>query len=344
MIVRKVAVLGATGIVGQRFVRMLDRHPWFRISDLVASGASRGRPYRDAAEWIVEGEMPEPVRDLDVKTVGDPLEADLVFSALPSGVAGPAERACASRGLPVFTNASDLRMDPDVPIVVPEVNPDHLELVAPRRGQGFVVAGGNCTSVILSLALKPLQEAFGIAACQVVTFQALSGAGYPGVSGLDGFGNVIPLIPGEEPKVESEPRKILGRRHGDRIEPASFPISATCTRIPVLEGHTEAISVRTREPADEAGFVDALRSFSPARSGPALPSSPRWPLVYRPEVDRPQPRRDWSEGNGMSVVVGRVRPDSVLGWKFVAVGSNTIRGAAGGTLLAAELAASIDLI
>jgi len=340
---RKVAVLGATGVVGQRFLRLLERHPWFRIAEVVASDASRGKPYAEATRWTAEGDMPASARDLEVKGLDEDLDADLVFSALPSGTAGAAERACARRGRPVFTNAADLRMEDDVPIIVPEVNPDHLALVAPRKGGGFVVASGNCTSVILALALKPLQDRFGLAACHVVSFQALSGAGYPGVPSLDVLANVVPHIPGEEAKVETEPRKILGTVRDGRIVPASFPMSATCTRVPVLEGHMEAVTVRLASLADDAAIVEALQSFRGGAQDLRLPSAPPIPVRYRTEVDRPQPRRDAAEGNGMTVVVGRLRPDPVLGWKFLVAGSNTVRGAAGGTILAAELAVSQGL-
>lgn len=342
---RRVAVIGATGVVGQRFLQRLEGHPWFRLGDVVASDASRGRPYAEAARWALDGEVPESARDLEVRGPGDDLDADLVFSALPSGSAGAVERALASRGHKVFTNAADLRMEDDVPIVVPEVNPGHLALAAARAGErgGFIVANGNCTSVILSLALKPLQDGFGLAACHVVTFQALSGAGYPGVPGLDAVANVIPHIPGEEAKVEAEPRRILGALRDGRIEPASFPVSATCARVPVLEGHLEAVSIRLADEAGETDIVDALRSFRGARGDLRLPSAPRTPVVYRAEADRPQPRLDWAVGDGMSVTVGRLRRDPVLGWKFLVSGSNTIRGAAGGAILTAELAVASGL-
>lgn len=234
-------------------------------------------------------------------------------------------------------------MAEDVPLVVPEVNPDHLDLLERKAGDGFVVANGNCTSVILSLALKPLQDRFGIEACHVVTMQALSGAGYPGVPSLDATANVIPYIPDEEGKVELEPRKILGWMDGGRVVLSPFPISATCTRVPVLEGHTEAVSVRLRELADAVSLVDAFHSFRGDAQALRLPSAPSRPIQFRTEADRPQPRRDAGLPDGMSVVVGRLRPDPVLGWKFLVTGSNTIRGAAGGTILSAEFAVSQNL-
>lgn len=340
---RKVAVLGATGVVGQRFIQLLEQHPWFRVKEVVASDASRGKAYGLATRWIAEGDVPASVRDLELKGPDADLDADVVFSALPSGTAATPERACARRGYPVFTNASDLRMDEDVPIMIPEVNPDHMALVERHASEGFIVANGNCTSIILALVLKPLQDRFGVAACHVVTMQALSGGGYPGVPSLDSTANVIPYIPGEEEKVEAEAHKILGSVHGGRILPARFPLSATCTRVPVLEGHTEAVSVRLSEPATEAGIVDAIRGFRGNLPGLMLPSAPLAPVKYRTELDRPQPRRDYGEGGGMTIVVGRLRPDPVLGWKFLVTGSNTVRGAAGGSILTAELAVASGL-
>lgn len=343
MNLRKVAVLGATGIVGQSLVRRLESHPWFRLSEVVASDASRGKSYLESSRWSAEGDMPASTRDLEVKGLDEDLDADLVFSALPSGVAGPAERELARRGCRVFTNAADLRMEPEVPIVVPEVNPDHLAIVSSRTTNGFVVANGNCTSILLALALKPLQDRFGIAACHVVTLQALSGGGYPGVPSLDALANVIPHIAREEQKVETEPLKILGTLRDRQIVPASFPVSATCTRVPVSEGHTEAVSVRLGDRADSSAVIDAWESFRGLPPSLRLPSAPDIPIRYRYEDDRPQPRRDALEGEGMTIVIGRLRSDPVLGWKFLVTGSNTIRGAAGGTILAAELAVSWNL-
>jgi aspartate-semialdehyde dehydrogenase len=340
---RKVAVLGATGVVGQRFIQLLERHPWFRVGEVVASGASRGKPYASATRWISEGDVPDSVRDLEVKGLDADLDADIVFSALPSGTAAAAERACARGGYPVFTNAADVRMDEEVPIVVPEVNPDHMAVLESQAREGFIVANGNCTSIILALVLKPLVDRFGVEACHVVTMQALSGAGYPGVPSLDSLANVIPYIPGEEEKVEAEAHKILGTVRDNQIVPARFPLSATCTRVPVLEGHTEAVSVRLSELATVEGIVDAVRSFRGTLPGLTLPSAPMAPITYRTEPDRPQPRRDCGEGGGMAIVVGRLRPDPILGWKFLVTGSNTVRGAAGGSILTAELAVASGL-
>ncbi len=336
---RKVAVLGATGLIGQRFVRRLAEHPWFEVAAVLGSDARRGRPYGEAVHGGEAEELPVGIRDLAVQGLEDPFDADLVFSALPSGTAGPAERALAARGLPVFTNAADLRTEPDVPILIPEVNPDHLELVRERAGGlGYVVAGGNCTSVVLTLALKPLHDRFGVAACSAVSFQALSGAGHPGVPALDALANVVPYIPGEEAKLESEPRKILGTLRGGGIEPAGVVLSATCARVPVLEGHTVAATVRLDRAARDEEIINALSTFEGDAQVRGLPSAPARPVTVRPEPDRPQPRRDWAAGDGMVVSVGRLRADPVLGWKFVVTGSNSVRGAAGGTILAAELA------
>lgn len=345
---RKVAVLGATGVVGQRFLRLLEGHPWFRVAEVVASDGRRGTPYGEAVSWHDGEDPPHAVRDLELRGPDDDLDADLIFSALPSGTAGPVERSLAARGFAVFTNAADLRMEDDVPIVVPEVNPEHLSLVENQRvqnaGRGFVVANGNCTAILLSLALKPLHDRFGLRACHVVTLQSLSGAGHPGVAALDALGNVIPYIPQEEGKVEAEPKKILGTAREGRVVPASFPVSATCMRVPVLEGHTEAVTVRLEEEASADGIAETLRSFRGQPQELGLPSAPRAPIVYRTEADRPQPRRDSDESHGMAVAVGRLRADPVVGWKFVVVGSNTVRGAAGGSILAAELALASGLL
>lgn len=334
----KVAVLGATGTVGQAFVRLLETHPWFRLTEVVARERQAGTSYGDALGWA------GPARDLPIRTPGDDLDADICFSALPGGKAAEIERSLADRGYRVFTNARDLRMEPDVPIVVPEVNPEHLLLIENQtsrtRGGGFVVANGNCTSILLAMVVKPLDERYGVEGCQLVSLQALSGAGYPGVPSLDIIDNLIPFIAEEEARVESEIPKMLGRFDHGTLTPATLPISATCTRVPVLEGHTLAVTVRLRTPAPIDGILEAFRSFSGEPQRLRLPSAPQHPLLYLEEQDRPQPRKDRDAGGGMTVSVGRLRPDPIPGWKFVALGSNTVRGAAGGSILTAELAAA----
>ena len=337
----KVAVLGATGAVGQTFVRLLEDHPWFRITEVVASDRHAGETYGESVRGLA-GRSGEGAADLPLRTVADDLDADVCFSALPGGKAGPIERQLAGRGHRVFTNARDLRMEPDVPLVIAEVNPEHLSLVEaqPRDRGGFIVANGNCTAVILALALKPLHDRFGVEGCQLVSMQALSGAGYPGVPSLDIVDNLVPFIADEESKVETEVPKFLGTLHGGRVVPARIDVSATCTRVPVLDGHTLAVGVRLRETPSREEIVEAFESFRGEPQRLRLPSAPESPVVVREEEDRPQPRKDREAGNGMSVSVGRVRADPLLGWKFVATGSNTIRGAAGASILNAELAAS----
>lgn len=342
---KKAAVLGATGAVGQKFIRLLERHPYFRLSEVYASERSAGRTYAEAVHWLEETDIPKEARDLEVKTDTFDLDADVLFSAVPAGKAGPVEREFARRGYPVFSNARDLRMEPDVPLVIAEVNPDHLALIDAQkkaaRSDGFVVTNGNCTSIVLAMALKPLVDSFGVSQVSVVTMQALSGAGYPGVASLDIMENVVPHIGGEEEKVEREPRKFLGVLRNGAVEPAGFAISATCTRVSVLEGHTESISVKLQRRAGVEEVASALRSFRGKPQELRLPTAPARPIVVRSEPDRPQPRKDRAEGNHMSVVVGRIRPDPIFDFKFIALGSNTVRGAAGGSILNAELAAAL---
>jgi len=327
----KCAILGATGMVGQRFVELLSGTKDlstrdFEISALYASERSAGKRYRDACHWVLDSEMPESIADMEV--VNYLPEADIYFSALPSGTAKDIERRLADKGCIVCSNASDNRMAEDVPLVIPEINSQHLELVKDR--QGYIVANPNCSTIILCLALKPL-SGFGIEALNVTTMQALSGAGYPGVSSMDIENNVLPYIKNEEDKIESEPLKIFGRLENRRIKRADFRISANCTRVNVIEGHTLSIQVRLRDNPDIEEIKEAFRSFK----GLSLPSAPEKPVILREEEDRPQPRKDL--GNGFSISVGRIRNDSVLGYKMFAVGSNTVRGAAGASILNAEL-------
>jgi aspartate-semialdehyde dehydrogenase len=336
-----VGVLGATGIVGQRFVQLLADHPWFEVTAVAASDASAGRPYVEACHWLLATAMPEPVRDLIVHPVEQMLDYPLLFSALPSDVAGPVEEHLADSGAVVCTNASAHRMDTDVPLLIPEVNSDHTVLIDVQRqrrsGQGFIVASGNCSATQLAVALKPLHEAFGLLKVSVVTMQAVSGAGYPGVPALDILDNVLPFIPGEEDKLESEPRKLLGAPGHGRIEDAPFEISAQCNRVPVRDGHTECVSVELEEEASTEEVIAALRSFEASAEVASLPSSPHRPVLVSDETDRPQPIRDRDSEAGMCVTVGRVRPCPLLDLKFVVLGHNTLRGAAGGSIHNAEL-------
>ena len=343
-----VAVLGATGAVGQTFVRLLDGHPWFELTEVAASERSAGKRYDEATRWI-EGTMPEAVAKMRV-TLCDPSQvtAPVVFSALDSAAAGDVEPAFARAGRIVLSNAKNYRMDADVPLLIPEINADHLCLLdAQRRGRGWsgaIVTNSNCATMVLTLALAPLHEAFGVRGLFVATMQAVSGAGYPGVPSLDILGNVIPYIADEEPKIETETRKILGRRAGDGIELAEMAITAHANRVPVEHGHTVCVSMSLDRKPSLADAIAAMRAWRGADEARALPSAPERALVYSDDSSRPQPRRDVMLGRGMTVTVGRLRPDPVLHFKMVAMGHNTIRGAAGASLLNAELMAARGLL
>jgi aspartate-semialdehyde dehydrogenase len=336
-----VAVLGATGAVGQRFVQLLEGHPWFEVAEVAASDRSAGKPYREAATWRLPGEMPSAVGALTVGTLEGPFRSHVLFSGLDSAVAGEAEAALAGRGHVVISNARNHRMDPDVPLLIPEVNADHLAALETQRrrtGGGCIVTNPNCSVVGLAMALAPLHRAFGLEAAAVVTLQALSGAGYPGVASLDAVDNVIPYIGGgEEEKIEAEPRKILGRFEGGRFVDAEFTLSASVHRVAVTDGHTMAIFARLRRRADPAAAREALAAFRGQPQERELPSAPRRPLHVLDAPDRPQPRLDRDRERGMAVSVGRVRADPVFDLKLEALVHNTIRGAAGAAILNAEL-------
>ncbi|MGQ0537534.1 MAG: aspartate-semialdehyde dehydrogenase [Gemmatimonadaceae bacterium] len=338
-----VAVLGATGAVGQTFIRLLAGHPWFTVAEVAASERSAGKRYADAANWL-EGTLPLDVANLAVRPC-DPrsVRSRVVFSALDSTVAGEIEPAFARAGAIVLSNAKNFRMEPDVPLVIPEVNAAHLALLElQRRTRGWTSGGGivtnaNCAATVAAMALAPLHQSFGIERVFVVTLQAVSGAGYPGVPSLDALGNVIPFIADEEPKIERELTKMLGRFDGAAIIPASFGVSAQANRVPVEHGHTTCLTIelgRRAEIAEVAAAISAWRG-DPIACG--LPSSPERPLVMAGEANRPQPRRDVLAGAGMTVTVGRVRSDPLLDVRLVALGHNTIRGAAGGSILNAEV-------
>lgn len=339
---RRVAVLGATGAVGQAFVRLLDDHPWFDLVEVAASERSAGKRYADAVRWIGDDPLPERAASLEVLAC-DPrsVSADIVFSALDSSVAGGVEASFARAGRHVLTNAKNYRMEPDVPLVIAEVNPAHLAVLQSQRARrgwsGSIVANGNCAAIVAALALAPLHERFGITKLFVSTMQAVSGAGYPGVPSLDIIGNVVPFIKEEEDKIEQEVRKFLGDVTGDVIRPAAIVVSAHANRVPVEHGHTMCLSVALRTPATVADAERALDDWCGAEVARTLPSSPVRPVVRVGVEDRPQPRRDVNEGEGMSVVVGRVRKDPLLDVKLVAMGHNIIRGAAGASILNAEL-------
>ncbi len=335
----KVGILGATGAVGQTFVALLDGHPQFEITALAASERSAGRPYCEAASWIGAREMPEAVAGREV-VLAEP-EAlggcDFVFSGLDAAAAADLEHRFAEAGIPVISNARTHRMDPAVPLLIPEVNPDHTALLDGQAAPGWIVTNPNCSTVGLVMALRPLVDAFGVEAVQVVTMQALSGAGYPGVSALDALGNVVPFIPGEEEKLAAEPLKLLGTLDGDHVRPADITISAQCTRVPVLDGHLECVSVKFSTPVSPAEVAEALASFEPPPEVRGLPTAPARPIRVFEDERFPQPRRHAEAGGGMQVSVGRVRACPVLGVKFVVLSHNTVRGAAGGAVLNAEL-------
>jgi aspartate-semialdehyde dehydrogenase len=339
-----VAVLGATGAVGQTFIRLLVDHPWFEVAEVAASERSEGKPYSEAARWI-EGSMPESVARMIVQPV-DPsrISSPIAFSALDSSVAGDVERAFAMAGKFVLSNAKNFRMEQDVPLVIPEVNADHLQLLDRQRRErgwkGAIVTNANCAATVAAVALAPLEEKFGIDRLFMTTMQAVSGAGYPGVPSLDILGNVIPYIADEEPKLEREMTKLLGRYADGAIQKAPMKVSTHTNRVAVEHGHTVCITVSFRNPATLDQALDALRSWKGDESTWNLPSRPAHPLVVADEPNRPQPRRDVNAGGGMTVTVGRVRPDPILDIRMVALGHNTIRGAAGGSVLNAELLAA----
>ena len=338
-----VAILGATGAVGQTFIRLLSNHPWFEIAELAASERSEGKRYGDAAKWI-EGAMPAGIADMVVKSTNPAgISSPIAFSALDSSVAGDVERAFAEAGKFVLSNAKNFRMDEDVPLVIPEVNASHLGLLERQRRErgwkGAIVTNANCAATVAAVALAPLQERFGIEKLFMTTMQAVSGAGYPGVASLDILGNVIPFIADEEPKLEREMLKLLGKYENDAITLADMGVSSHTNRVAVQHGHTVCItaSFRNRVTADEA--TEALSTWQGDPATFDLPSRPALPLIVSDEPNRPQPRRDVDSGKGMTVIVGRVRPDPILDIRMVALGHNTIRGAAGGSVLNAELLA-----
>jgi aspartate-semialdehyde dehydrogenase len=343
-----VAVLGATGAVGQTFIRLLAGHPWFIVTEVAASERSTGKTYAEATRWL-EGTMPADVASHRVLACNPAaVTAPIVFSALDSGVAGEIEPMFAAAGRIVLSNAKNFRMAEDVPLVIPEVNGDHLSLIESQREtrgwQGALITNANCAATVAAVALAPLHQSFGLKTVFAATMQAVSGAGYPGVASLDALGNVIPYIADEEPKIERELPKMLGRFEGGRIIPASFSVSAHANRVAVEHGHTVVMSCAfERRPTPEAA-LDALRSWRGHVQAQGLPSSPEFALYVDDSLDRPQPRRDVNRGNGMTVTVGRVRTDPIFDLRLVAMGHNTVRGAAGGSILNAEWLAAAGAI
>jgi len=337
-----VAVLGATGSVGQRFVQLLENHPWFRVAEVVASERSAGKSYAEACDWRISATPPEATARLKVQHHEEPVKSPLVFSSLPGGLAREVETLLASEGKRVFSNARDNRMEPDVPLMIPEVNADHADAVRVQQQNrgwngGFIVANPNCSTIHMVLALKPIWDAVGIEQVLVTTMQAASGAGYPGVSSMDLIDNVVPYIGGEEEKMEMETRKLLGSWNGSAFGNADLAISAQCNRVPVRDGHTETVNLKLGRPAEPEEIVEILSSYRAEPQQLDLPSAPKHPIIVRSQADRPQPNLDRNVEHGMASVVGRVRRCPILDIKFVVLGHNTVRGAAGASILNAEL-------
>ncbi|MGH9617970.1 MAG: aspartate-semialdehyde dehydrogenase [Acidobacteriaceae bacterium] len=348
----KIGILGATGMVGQRFIQLLQNHPWFQVTWLAASDRSSGKSYADAVRWKLETPIPPAIAMLPVSPATPEQNPDgvpeIIFAALDTDIARELEPKFASAGCAVISNSSAFRMQADVPLVIPEVNADHLALI-PRqnwsgphsstRKRGYIVTNPNCSAIGLVLALKPLAERFGLRSVFVSTMQAISGAGYPGVASLDIVGNVVPFIRNEEEKLEAETRRLLGRLEDSNIVPLDAKVSAHCNRVAVEDGHTESVSIELASKPTREEILDAWREFRPL-CGKNLPTAPDQPVEYDCAEDRPQPRLDRMRGRGMTATVGRLRPCSLLDWKFTVLSHNTIRGAAGAALLNAELLAS----
>jgi aspartate-semialdehyde dehydrogenase len=336
-----VGILGATGVVGQRFIQMLEHHPWFEVAWLAASDRSEGKPYAEAARWRLKTTIPSNVAAMKVSPAAPQGAPKIIFAALDAAIASELEPAFAAAGCAVVSNSSALRMKSDVPLVIPEVNAGHIKLIEGqnwrKQSHGYVVTNPNCSAIGLVLALCPLHRKFGLETVMAVTMQAVSGAGYPGVASLDILGNVIPYIRNEEEKMEEETLKLLGEMNSHAIVPARFAMSAQCNRVAVEDGHTESVSVRLKTKAKPEEVIASWNSYRAEPQDLKLPSAPDRPVVYVEANDRPQPRFDVDTGAGMTTVVGRLRPCGVLDWKFTVLSHNTIRGAAGAALLNAEL-------
>jgi aspartate-semialdehyde dehydrogenase len=343
---RKVGILGATGMVGQRFIQLLHHHPWFEITWIAASDRSAGKTYGEACKWKLDTPLPPKIAAMTVQpnvpegTIGE--LPKIIFAALDADIARELEPKFAAAGCAVISNSSAFRMTADVPLVIPEVNVDHLALIENqswrKQSGGYIVTNPNCSTIGLVLALKPLEERFGVESIFVSTMQAVSGAGYPGVPSLDILGNVVPYIKNEEEKMQEEVAKLLGRLSGNHIETLEAKVSAHCNRVAVEDGHTECVSIKLRQKATREEILSAWSEFSPLDSA-HLPTAPDQPVEYDVSIDRPQPRLDRMRGNGMTATVGRLRECPLLDWKFVVLSHNTIRGAAGAAVLNAEVLA-----
>jgi aspartate-semialdehyde dehydrogenase len=340
-----VGILGATGSVGQKFVELLSNHPWFEIKELAASDLSAGKNYNNAVDWFLPTPIPEQIKEIEVKKCNPSLDCKIVFSALDSSIADEIETEFAKSGYVVISNSRNHRMDKDVPLLIPEINPEHIELIKKQNyGEGFIVTNPNCSTIGLSLSLKPLVDNFGIESVNVVTIQAISGAGNPKKVNMDIEDNVIPLIKGEEEKMETEPLKIFGQLNLDEISFADFKISAQCNRVNVTDGHMETIQVKLKKVASKNEIISSWRNFSSEPQRLKLPSAPKQPIHYFDEEDLPQPKIHRNIENGMAVSIGRLRPDKFFDYKFVVLSHNTIRGAAGGAILCAELLRAKEII
>ena len=346
-----IGILGATGMVGQRYIQLLERHPWFQIVWLAASDRSSGKTYGEAAKWRLDTPLPERIAKMTVSPAEPSAAANegqpapkIIFSSIDAPIARELEPKFAAAGCAVISNSSAFRMAPNIPLVLPEVNADHLHLIEEqswrKESGGYIVTNSNCTVMGPVLALKPIVDRFGIEQIIATSMQAVSGAGYPGVASMDILDNVVPYIPNEEEKMEEEMLKLLGSLDGHVVKPLEARMSASCNRVPVVDGHTVSVSIKLGKPATRDQILAAWAEFRPL-AGQKLPTAPEQPIEWAPQQDRPQPRLDRNRGNGMAVTVGRLRPCGVLDWKFTVLSHNTIRGAAGATILNAELLASL---
>jgi aspartate-semialdehyde dehydrogenase len=337
----QVGILGATGTVGQRFIQLLEQHPWFEITWMAASDCSAEKIYTDACKWRLNTPLPPRIAAMKVSPAVPDGAPKLIFAALDSAAATQLEPAFAAAGCAVVSNSSSFRMQEDVPLVIPEVNGNHIELLKTQKWYkekgGFIVTNPNCSAIGLVMALAPLHHKFGVDKVFVATMQAVSGAGYPGVASLDILGNVIPYIAHEEQKMEAESRKLLGSLNGSAVIPAEITLSAHCNRVAVEDGHTESVSLKLHKAAQPEEIIAAWNDFRCMAQKLKLPSAPEQPVIYDPAPDRPQPRLDINRGAGMSAVVGRLRPCNLFDWKFTVLSHNTIRGAAGAAVLNGEL-------
>ena len=340
----EIGILGATGMVGQRFIQLLENHPWFQIAWLAASDRSSGKKYEDAAKWRLDTPCPERIAKMTLSPADPDGAPRIIFAALDADIAREMEPRFAAAGCAVVSNSSAFRMAPNVPLVIPEVNAEHLHLIEGqswrRDSGGYIVTNPNCSAIGLVMALKPIQDRFGVEQIFVSTMQAVSGAGYPGVASMDILGNVVPFIKNEEEKMQEETLKLLGSLQGDKIVPLPARMSAHCNRVAVEDGHTESVSIKLGKPATREELLAAWAEFQPLR-GQNLPTAPAHPVEWIAAEDRPQPRLDKNRGNGMAASVGRLRPCGLLDWKFTVLSHNTIRGAAGAAILNAELLMSL---